>query len=149
MALPYDVRELIPHTGAARVVEEVLERSGDGIVCAGRIPARHALVRANRAPAFVALELAAQAAGVLLALSSLERGSKPPVGYLVSARDVKLERAEIEADVPLVASVRSVGGAGALALYEVSVAAAGEVGLTGTIGVFRADGPQESTGGGR
>lgn len=133
-----DVAGLIPQAGVARLVESVLELRPDGIDCEGRIPARHPLVRGGSAPAFLGLELAAQAAAVFEALRRLEREGpgEPRVGFLVSLRDVRLDRDELPADAPLVASVRSLGGTPPLALYQARVLHAGVVALEGTLGTF-------------
>lgn len=133
-----DVASLLPHAGVARLVESVLELRPEGIDCAGRIARAHALVRGGAAPAFVGLELAAQAAALFEALRRRERGEagEPRVGLLVSLKDVRIERAELPAGELLVASIRSAGGAGALSLYEAEVRLSGERVLGGTLGVF-------------
>jgi predicted hotdog family 3-hydroxylacyl-ACP dehydratase len=134
----HDVARLIRHQGVARMVESVLELREDGIDCAGRIPPGHALARGGRAPAFVGLELAAQAAAVFEALRRPEQepGSGARMGLLVSLRDVRLELSDLPAGVPLVASVRSLGGAAALSLYAVRVLHDGRLCVEGTLGTF-------------
>jgi len=140
-----DVAGLIPQAGVARLVESVLELRADGIDCAGRIPSGHPLVREGRAPAFLGLEMAAQAAAAFEALRRREHEGQaaPRVGFLVSLRDVRLSMPELPAGVPLVASIRPLGGAASLALYEVRVLHAGVVVVHGTLGTFMhpADGP--------
>jgi len=135
-----DVVALVPQAGVARLVESVVELREDGIDCAGCIPLGHSLVRGGSAPAFVGLELAAQAAAVFEALRRRQREGESEggarVGYLVSLRDVRLERRELPAGVPLVASIRSLGGAASLARYDVRVLHDGAVALQGTLGTF-------------
>lgn len=134
----HDITRLIPHEGVARMVESVVELRDDGIDCKGRISPGHALVRGGSAPAFVGLELAAQAAAVFEALRGPEQeaGSGARVGFLVSLRDVRLDLSELPAGVPLVVSVRALGGAGALGLYEVRVRHDGRLCVQGTLGTF-------------
>jgi predicted hotdog family 3-hydroxylacyl-ACP dehydratase len=136
--LAVDVAGLIPHAGVARLVETVLELREDGIDCAGRFPPEHPMVRGGAVPAFVGLELAAQAAAVFEALRRREKDghSNPRVGFLVSLRDVRIDLRTFPVGVLLVASIRSLGSAAPLALYQVGVLHRGAVGVQGTLGTF-------------
>jgi predicted hotdog family 3-hydroxylacyl-ACP dehydratase len=133
-----DVAGLIPQAGIARLVESVLDLREDGIDCAGRIPARHPLVREGAVPAYVGLEMAAQAAAVFEALRRREREgqSDPRVGFLVSLRDVRLDVPTLPVGGELIASIRSLGGAAPLAVYQVRVLLGDMVGVQGTLGTF-------------
>jgi predicted hotdog family 3-hydroxylacyl-ACP dehydratase len=133
-----DVAGLIPQAGVARLVQAVLDLREDGIDCAGRIPVRHPLVQAGAVPSFMGLEMAAQAAAVFEALRRRERDERtdPRVGFLVSLRDVRLNVPTLPAEVSLVASIRSLGGAAPLALYQVRVLHGDVVGVQGTLGTF-------------
>jgi predicted hotdog family 3-hydroxylacyl-ACP dehydratase len=139
-----DVAGLLPQAGLARFVESVVELREDGIDCAGRIPPGHPLVRGGKVAGFVGLELAAQAAAVFEALRRASRGGEAVArpGLLVSLRDVRLERAELSAGAPLVASVRAVGSAAALSLYAARVFEGGALALEGTLGTYLPPGPK-------
>jgi predicted hotdog family 3-hydroxylacyl-ACP dehydratase len=133
-----DVAGLLPQAGHARMVDSVVELREDGIVCAGRISPEHPLVRGGRVAGFVGLELAAQAAAVFEALRRRALGGEAAarVGLLVSLRDVRLELAELSAGTRLVASIRAVGSAAALSLYEARVFEGGALALEGTLGTY-------------
>jgi predicted hotdog family 3-hydroxylacyl-ACP dehydratase len=133
-----DVEGLIPQAGVARLVEAVLELREDGIDCAGRVPSTHPMAREGEVPAFLGLELAAQAAAVFEALRRREKGghANPRVGFLVSLRDVRIDLRTFPVEASLVASIRSLGGAASLALYQVRVLHRGVVGVQGTLGTF-------------
>ena len=117
---------LIPHRGPARLVQAILESPGpDVAVCAGRVPADSAFVFQGRVPAVVLLEMAAQAAAVLQALSAPPAGGSRP-GYLVAIRAATLRVDDVAADARLIATVRRTGQAGPLATFDVTVSRGAE-----------------------
>jgi predicted hotdog family 3-hydroxylacyl-ACP dehydratase len=130
---------LVPQRGPARLVEAIVSAGAEEAVCRGRIPAASAFAADGRAPAVVAIELAAQAAAVQQALAAPAPGG-PRRGYLVSVRDAVLRVDAVEVEATLTAAVRRVGGAGALSTYEVRVTGAGgEEILTATLGTYAGD----------
>jgi predicted hotdog family 3-hydroxylacyl-ACP dehydratase len=116
---------LVPQRGPALLVEHILDSGPDFAVCRGRVPAASAFVTGGRAPAVLALELAAQAAAAQQALASDGPGEEPRPGYLVAIREAVLRADEVAAGEPLVATVRRSGGAGPLAVFDVSVTTEG------------------------
>jgi predicted hotdog family 3-hydroxylacyl-ACP dehydratase len=130
---------LIPHRGPALLVHTIVETGPDAAVCRGRIPAESAFVTDGRAPAVLAIELAAQAAAVQQAMAARTAGVAKP-GYLVGVRDAALQVDDVRSDVTLVATVRRVARAGPLATYEVSVTGpGGEQVLTATLSTHAGD----------
>src|SRR4051794_36988532 len=73
---------LLPHAPPARLIRGVLAAEAERIVCAAEIPPDHPLAVAGGAPAFLAVEAAAQGAGGLGGLGRAG-GPAPPPGYLV------------------------------------------------------------------
>jgi predicted hotdog family 3-hydroxylacyl-ACP dehydratase len=122
-------------------VERILGEADDGATCLGRVPGACALVTGGSAPAFVAIEAAAQTAAVWEALRRSRASGTPEArtGYLVSLKDVVLHRRTIPADAELIASVRLVASSSPLATYAVDVAVEGELALRGTIGTYLND----------
>lgn len=135
------IQELIPHRPPMLFVDRILGEADDGATCLGRVPAACALVRDGKAPAYVALELAAQTAAVWEALRrSRETGAPSPrMGYLVSIKDVVLYRRTIDADAELIASVRLEAAVASLSTYAVDVAVEGGLALAGSIGTYLGD----------
>jgi 3-hydroxymyristoyl/3-hydroxydecanoyl-(acyl carrier protein) dehydratase len=133
--------ELIPHRPPMLFVERILGEADDGATCLGRVPAGCALVERGAAPAFVALEAAAQTAAVWEALRRSRAAGRPVArtGYLVSLKEVVLHRPTIPADADLIASVRLETAIAPLATYAVDVAVEGGRALTGTIGTYLDD----------
>jgi hypothetical protein len=111
----------------------------------GRVPAAHAAARGGRAPAFLAVELAAQTAAHVPQTRDAEDGeadgeaapdgtsreaaapsapdaapsaAQPRLGYLVRLREVRFARAEIEVEAPLVAHVDLAGRTGPLSRFD-------------------------------
>jgi len=116
------VEGLIPHRGPALLVESIAEVRPDRIVCWGRVPPESPFAAEGKAPAFVGLEMGAQAAAVLEALGrgEPEDGGGPRVGYLVGIRDARLA-VDLPVGRRLRVTARAAGGAPPLALYDVSV----------------------------
>ena len=138
LSIPPDVTSVIPHRGAALLVEQILEASAQEIVGRGRIPAASPFVREGRAPSFVALDLAAQLAGALEGITSAKAASTAPPGvaYLVTAKNVKLSPGGLPADEPLIARARRESSAPPLLRFSVTVQLGSRTVLSGLIGIY-------------
>lgn len=115
----------------------ILETAPDGIVCEGRLPAGGPYERDGRCPTFVLIEVAAQAAAALAALSP--RSASDGAGraeYLVRARDIHCARPEFDSGQVLRARVRRAGDATPLHLFEVEVRGDAAILLRGEIGIY-------------
>jgi len=136
--IPADVTSVIPHRGAALLIEEILEVSQHEIVGRGRIPAASPFVREGRAPGFVALDLAAQLAGALegVIASGTASAGPPQVAYLVTAKNVTLPPEGLPADEPLIARARREPSAPPLLRFSVTVELGSRTVLSGLIGVY-------------
>ena len=126
---------LLPHRGRALLLRRIVRCDGDAIECVGVIPGNSPFVREARAPSFVGLELAAQAAAALQALESPEDGIPRP-GYLVGVREARFATAWIPADCEIRARVRRTGRAGPLAVHDVLVEVAGTECVAGVISTY-------------
>lgn len=143
-----ELLDRLPHTGPALLAREVLEVGDDHLVCRGRVPRDNASTgrwastdrwpplqsRALESPGpaapeghagtWMALELAAQAAGLLEAATQRRDGEAggnegpPRVGYLVRVRDALFAHPFLPAEAPLRVRVRRTGGSGPLTLYD-------------------------------
>jgi predicted hotdog family 3-hydroxylacyl-ACP dehydratase len=110
---------LVPHRGAARLIESIVSWGAGAITCRGRVPADSPFAQAGRAPCYLGLELAAQAAAALQALSRSERG--PRVGYLVGVREARFLLGDLPVETSLTAIVKAVASAGPLGIYAARV----------------------------
>jgi predicted hotdog family 3-hydroxylacyl-ACP dehydratase len=135
--------DLLPHTGIARLLTNIV-RSGPGFVEAtGRVSALHPLVAGDRAPCFLGLELGAQAAA---ALAALERAAAtgdhaPGTGYLVRVREATFLRPDLPVDAPLAVTAHLTGAAHALAIYRIRVSVGGVESLRATLSTYRGTHP--------
>jgi 3-hydroxymyristoyl/3-hydroxydecanoyl-(acyl carrier protein) dehydratase len=130
------VASLVPHAPPALLVHSVLEASVEGLTGLAAIPAASPFVAAGRAPAFLALEAAAQGAAVLEALGRSE-ASGPRIGYLVGLRNARFSVPWLPAERPFRIAVRLSGSAPPLSIYEVTVEGGGGVELArGTLSTF-------------
>lgn len=135
------IETLLPQQPPMRFVTSIVGEMPEGLVCEARIPAACALVVGGSAPAFAAVEAAAQTAALWEAVrrSRESRGAGPRVGYLVALRDLVFFAERIPADAPLVASVRLDGAALPLTHYAIEVGRDGVPVLRGKIATYLAD----------
>ncbi|HEY4564422.1 MAG TPA: hypothetical protein VIJ36_15670 [Thermoanaerobaculia bacterium] len=122
---------LLPHAPPARLIRGVLAAEAERIVCAAEIPPDHPLAVAGDAPAFLAVEAAAQGAAVLEALARTDDPA-PRIGYLVSIREARLAGPPLPVGRLFQVSARLAGSAPPLSIYEIAAGGA----MTGTISTY-------------
>jgi 3-hydroxymyristoyl/3-hydroxydecanoyl-(acyl carrier protein) dehydratase len=130
------VEALLPHAPPARLVRRVLMAAEEEIVCAADIPPLHPLVEGSRAPVFVGIEAAAQAAAVLETLNRRREAPEPRIGYLVGVREARFTLPFLKAGRLMRVSARLQGGAFPLSVYEIAVGNPGEEVVTGAVSTF-------------
>jgi predicted hotdog family 3-hydroxylacyl-ACP dehydratase len=107
-------RERVPHAGPMLLVTGVVRHADDETVCEVSIAEQKLFRDADGSvPAWLALEYMAQCIAVHAALSGSQEGP-PPLGFLVSARGLRLHCARFEPAQTLEAAARKlwVGGGG-------------------------------------
>jgi hypothetical protein len=145
---PAAVAAVLPHTGPSRLLDSVVVLGPGQVAGHGRVPAAHAAARSGRVPAFLAVEVAAQAAAQVPKARHAASGAggaagggaagddaagddaaaavvEPRLGYLVRLREVRFARAEIEVETPLVAHLDLAGRTGPLARFDFVVVLSG------------------------
>ncbi len=137
---PPAVESLLPHRDPMRLVRVIVEAAPpfDRIHCIAVIPPDNPLVTGERAPAFLGLEAAAQAAAALEALSRRTDDPGPRLGYLVGVRDATFHVPDLPVAESLAVIVAAAGSAPPLAVYAIRVEESGSraVLLTGTISTY-------------
>jgi predicted hotdog family 3-hydroxylacyl-ACP dehydratase len=133
---PPEAAALLPHRGPALLARRVVDRDAAGLVCEGAIPVTSPLAEGGRAPAFAALELAAQAAGLHEILLAGESGAAAPqIGYLVRVREAVFG-GDLPVATPVVVRVDRKGGAPPLTLYRLETTLAGAEIARGTLATY-------------
>lgn len=132
--------ELLPHSGTARLLTEIVRSGRDFVEAICQVPAAHPLASGGRAPCFLGLELGAQAAA---ALEALERGtatgdSAPRIGYLVRVREATFLMPDLPIETPLFVVAHLEGAAPPLAIYRISVGVDGIEFLQATLSTYSA-----------
>jgi len=125
---------MLPHTRTARLLTSVIRSDSSSIDANGRIPGGHPLVVAGSAPAFLGIELGAQAAAALEGLARAGAGDPPMrTGRLARVREAifLLERLPAETDLRVVAELE--GAAPPLAIYRIRVLVEGREAIRATI----------------
>jgi predicted hotdog family 3-hydroxylacyl-ACP dehydratase len=122
IVLPADARAFLPHRSTARLLTQVTSCRRDAIEAWGAVPAAHPLAAAGLAPAFVAIELGAQAAAAHEAINRAGAGTggaAPQEGRLVRIRDARLARPHVAVESPIRVVARLIGSAPPLAMYHI------------------------------
>ena len=132
--------ELLPHSGTARLLTEIVRSGRDFVEAICQVPAAHPLASGGRAPCFLGLELGAQAAA---ALEALERGtatgdSAPRIGYLVRVREATFLMPDLPIETPLFVVAHLEGAAPPLAIYRISIGVDGIEFLQATLSTYSA-----------
>jgi predicted hotdog family 3-hydroxylacyl-ACP dehydratase len=130
-----DLAPLLPHAPPALLVRSVLTASAEEIACGAGIPPDHPLAATGRAPAWLGVEAAAQAAAVLEALARREEDAGPRVGYLVGIREARFAPSFFPAGENFRVTARLVGSAPPLSIYAIT-AGDGSARTTATISTF-------------
>lgn len=138
---PFETASLLPHSGHARLVYEVLEFGDDMLVCVGRIPAENPFVRDGMVPGFVLVELAAQAAAIEVSSRMDGPNRRPRVGYLVRADGLNWTAGDVAAGVPLTVRVFRADSMPPLYRYRATVTSDGAEVLGGRFSIYVDDGP--------
>ncbi len=115
---------------------------GPAILCRGRVPGAHAAARGGQAGAWMAVELAAQAAGLLQAANRPDdRRGSPAIGYLVRVREARFTTGHLPVDADLLARTELEGRNGPLSLYRATVGIPGGFALaTASLGTYVPEG---------
>lgn len=116
---------MLPHTRTARF----LMKEGEG-----RIPAAHPLVIDGRAPAFLGIELGAQAAAAL-SHGQPSSGNSAGGGLLVRIREAVFLQPDLPAGMTLQVSAELEAAAPPLAIYRIRVSVGGVEAVRATISV--------------
>ena len=127
---------MIPHTGTARFVTSVIRSDEKSIDAVGRIPAQHVAVRDGRAPAFLGIELGAQAAAAMV---ECRYGLQPvqyrlkPVPTLARIREASFDVDDLPVDADLHVSAELEASAPPIAIYRIRVSLDGKEVVRATI----------------
>lgn len=134
------IAHLLPHRGTALMLESADVQS-ESIVARGLVPAAHPLSDGTAVPAFVGLELGAQAAAALEGLTAAATGVAPALeGRLVRVRDAEFLRPGVPVNTTLTVQATRTGAAPPIARYHVEVAHAGVVIVRAEITTYRGTG---------
>ncbi len=133
-----DLDRILPHRGPSRLVHTAVEADRERALCRARVPSDNAFCHAGRVPAFVAIEMAAQAAAVHAGLVRVEDGeiASPRVGYLTGVREAQCPERSFPADTDLDVIVEITHFAVPISLHRFEVRHDGRSIATGSISTY-------------
>ena len=129
----------LPHAGVARMLSRVLECGGETIACEARLDAASPFAglgrQAGLAPAWVGVEMAAQAAAAL-ELSAREEDSGGRLGYLVRLRHLRCGPPTLPVGEAVRVEATRTAAVATLRTYEVFASVGAEELLRGELAVL-------------
>lgn len=132
------IEELLAHRGNMLLVDRVLQREGNTIrVLARTDPAAWYAVADGAMPAWVGIELMAQAVAALVGLSAYETGQPPRQGMLLGSREYRSSRPAFPAGTDLVVVATEVFKEdNGLAAFDAAIELDGEAVARATLKVY-------------
>lgn len=106
----------LPHRGAMRLIDRLLEADDTHIRCAARIRADNPLLVAGRLPAHAGIELLAQACGLLLGARG-GHDDPPPAGAIAQVKSFRVRGPDLAVGAGLEIRARFEGGSDQAALF--------------------------------
>jgi predicted hotdog family 3-hydroxylacyl-ACP dehydratase len=127
----------LPHRGRMRLIDRVERCEGDAIACSARVRPDGLFVEADGLPAWIGIELMAQAAAAWAGARARAGGGAPRVGYLVAVRryDAQVPSFPVGATLDVSAACSAAGDNG-LRVFDCAIALDGRELASGRISVF-------------
>lgn len=132
------IASLIPHGGAMRLLDAVVDRGPAWVLCAVAVREGAAFVRGGRVDGAVFIEYMAQAAAALLGLEAIAAQGDPRAGHLLAVREMTLAADHARVGDDLRVYARREDDDGTLARFAGEVRREGAVLARATLTVRRA-----------
>ena len=104
--MQYDIEYVIPHRGAMRLIDRLLDRDADGIRVGLTVPGDGLFIEPAGMPAWVGIEYMAQAIAAWAGCRARAAGREPPLGFLLGTRRYEPALAHFPAGAELVVEAR-------------------------------------------
>lgn len=131
------ITELLPHRPPMVLLDEVESFDGDVVRCSVTIRPDAPLVKDGKVRAAAALEYMAQCTGTCTMLRAREQGSGSLRGYLVGARDLRLETDCFHVGDRLVVEARITWDGSEIAHFDCTLSRDDELLAKGSLSVYR------------
>lgn len=140
------IEDFIPHRGPMRLVDRLVAADDEAASVEADVPSEGRFVRDGRMPAYVGIELMAQAVAAWAGARARRAGAAPRNGYLLGTRRFEASCAGFEAGCTLRIDVRCelIGDAG-LGMFDCAIVQGGATLATARISVYepREDAPAQ------
>lgn len=144
-ALPWTIRELVPHAGRMVLIDAVVDAHDETLVCSTRIGADHLFECGGEVGGWLGIELMAQAIAAWSGWQARLRGAAPQVGFLLGTRRYDSQRARFAVGEELTIHVQRLFQAdNGLAQFEARIEIGGQIVASAALNVFEP--PDPSTG---
>jgi predicted hotdog family 3-hydroxylacyl-ACP dehydratase len=127
----------LPHRGRMRLIDRVERCEGQTIECSALVRPDGLFVQADGLPAWIGIELMAQAAAAWAGARARAGGGGPRAGFLVGVRryDTQLPAFPLGATLAVTATCAAAGDNG-LSVFDCTIALAGRELASGRISVY-------------
>jgi len=127
---------LLPHSGRAILLDEVVEADAERIVCRVLIRADSPFVENGRVPSVVVLEYMAQAIAALAGLQAKASGNEPRVGLLLGTHELTLAADTLGVGDELLVEANRVFGDDSMGSFDCITSRSGTQVAAATLNVF-------------
>lgn len=127
----------IPHRGAMRLIDRLVEHDADSVVVETRVPFDGLFLEAAGMPAWVGIEYMAQAIAAWAGVQARARGEAPKLGFLLGTRRYTCARGHFAHGLVLrIEARREVMGDNGLGVFACRIFDRGEELATALVSVF-------------
>lgn len=142
---PIAIGELLPHSSRARLVRRVLAHDGRQLMAEAVFTPDYPACEPEGVPAFVGIEIGAQALAALHALgATTPPGTRPTPGFVVRVHDAEFACTHLPVGVPIAVTAVIDASAGALVQARVVVEVGGATAVTANVSTYLPNGEPRS-----
>lgn len=131
------IADLLPHSGAMVLLDEVVEHGEERIVTRVKLHASSLFAEGGRIPALVAIEYMAQTIGAYAGMRARALGQPIRIGYLLGTRELALRVDAFDPGDELVVEARHVFGDEQLGSFDCVVSRAGTAVASALVSVYQ------------
>jgi predicted hotdog family 3-hydroxylacyl-ACP dehydratase len=135
--------KLLAHTPPMILIDEVVEYAPPRIVCRVGLRPDSLFVEDGKVPALLCVEYMAQAIGCFAGFVRLARGQTVRIGFLLGAREIKLEADHLAVGDEVLVEAERLFGESTFGTFRCAVSVKGRQVASGVVNIFQSPDEEE------